>query len=191
MNIGLINGLPSHPFFVHGAVVLVPLTALALVVCALRPSAARRLGWMLPGAALAALVLVVLSTESGEWLEKRVPESALLEKHAELAPGLTPWAIALFVPAVAVWLLGHAAAREERARGRDAGGPAGKSGRPAGSGASTVLRLASSTPVRVAVLVIALGVALGAVVDVYRIGDSGARAVWQGGFSTSRLATWR
>ncbi|WP_405682284.1 DUF2231 domain-containing protein [Streptomyces sp. NBC_00057] len=101
MNVGLINGLPGRPLFVHGAVVLVPLTALALVVCALRPSAARRLSWVLPVLGLITLALVVLTTESGEWLEERVQESVLLEEHAEMGSGLTPWAIALFVLMVA------------------------------------------------------------------------------------------
>ncbi|MEH0588517.1 hypothetical protein QA942_32360 [Streptomyces sp. B21-106] len=32
-------------------------------------------------------------------------------------------------------------------------------------------------------VVLCLGVAAGAMVDVYRIGDSGAKAAWQGGFS--------
>ena len=45
MDVYLVNGLPTHPLFVHGAVVLVPLTALALVVCAAWPGAARRLSW--------------------------------------------------------------------------------------------------------------------------------------------------
>lgn len=38
-------------------------------------------------------------------------------------------------------------------------------------------RLVSSVPMRVAALVIALVVTIGAAIDVYRIGDSGAKAV--------------
>nr|WTB35155.1 hypothetical protein OG781_41975 [Streptomyces sp. NBC_00830] len=178
MDVGLINGLPGHPLFVHGAVVLVPLTALVLVVCVLWPSAARRLSWVLPVLGLITLALVVLTTESGEWLEERVQESALLEEHAEMGSGLTPWAIALFVLTVAVWLLGRASPRRERER-------SGAADSPTERGASAVARLASSVAVRVAVLVIALVVAVGAVIDVYRIGDSGAKAVWHGRFSTS------
>ncbi|MFE7235874.1 DUF2231 domain-containing protein [Streptomyces sp. NPDC002405] len=184
MDVGLINGLPGHPLFVHGAVVLVPLTALALVVCALWSSAARRLSWVLPVMGLITLVLVVLTTESGEWLEDRVRESALAEEHAEMGSDLTPWAIALFVLTVAVWLLGRAGPRRERDRG-------GEAGRPAAGGASAVARLASSVVVRVVALVVALVVAVGAAVQVYRIGDSGAKAAWQGRFSTSRSGAGR
>ncbi|GAB2820614.1 hypothetical protein GCM10027073_59720 [Streptomyces chlorus] len=184
MNVGLINGLPGHPLFVHGAVVLVPLTALALVVCALWSSAARRLNWLLPGMGLVPLVLVVLATEAGEWLEERVQESALVEEHAELGPGLTPWAITLFVLTVAVWLLGRVGPRRE-------GEHSGEADRPAEGGTAGVARLASSVPARVAVSVIALVVAVGAVIQVYRIGDSGAKATWQDSFSTSRSGDGR
>ncbi|WP_306192721.1 DUF2231 domain-containing protein [Streptomyces sp. MK5] len=184
MDVGLINGLPGHPLFVHGAVVLIPLTALALVVCVLWSSAARRLSWVLPVMGLVTLVLVVLTTESGEWLEDRVRESALVEEHAEMGSSLTPWAIALFVLTVAVWLLGRAGPRWERDRRGEAGSPA--EGR-----ASAVARLASSLVVRVVALVIALVVAVGAAIQVYRIGDSGAKAAWQGRFSTSRSGAGR
>ncbi|MFD1661664.1 DUF2231 domain-containing protein [Streptomyces caeni] len=181
MSVGLINGLPGHPLFVHGAVVLVPLTALALVLCAVWPAMARRLGWMLPVLGLVALALVVLTTESGEWLEERVKETPLVEAHAEMGEGLTPWVIALVVLAVVVWWLGRAARR--RPDGEDAvGSPTG--GGPTGGRASTTARMAASVPVRVVVLVLALVVSVGAVVQAYRIGDSGAKAVWEGKFST-------
>ncbi|WP_055557706.1 DUF2231 domain-containing protein [Streptomyces sp. NBRC 110028] len=184
MNVGLINGLPGHPLFVHGAAVLVPLTALALAVCALWPAVAHRLGLVLPVMGLVTLVLVVLTTESGEWLEERVRESSLVEEHAEMGPGLTPWAIALFVLTVAVWLLGRVGHYRKRE-------PGGQGDGPAAGGASTVTRVASALPVRVVALVIALVVAVGAIIQVYRIGDSGARAAWQGRFSTGRSGPGR
>ncbi|MFI1333595.1 hypothetical protein ACH4U7_26530 [Streptomyces sp. NPDC020845] len=199
MNVGLINGLPGHPLFVHGAAVLVPLTALALVICALWPAAARRLSLVLPIMGVVTLVLVVLTTESGEWLEDRVRETSLLEEHAEMGPSLTPWAIALLVLTVVVWLLGHFGLRRDRERsgegrrgeGRRGEGRRGEGDSPTVGGASTVARVASALPVRVVALVIALVVAVGAVIQVYRIGDSGARAAWQGRFSTSRSGPGR
>lgn len=179
MNVGLINGLPGHPLFVHSAVVLVPLTALALLICLLWPSAARRLSWVLPVLGLVTLALVWLTTESGEWLEERVRETALVEEHAEMGSDLTPWVIALFVLTIAVWLLGRVGSGWEGERS-DA------TGSSTAGGASAVARRASSVPVRVAVLVLALVVAVGAAIQVYRIGDSGAKAVWHGRFSTSK-----
>ncbi|MFE2582829.1 DUF2231 domain-containing protein [Streptomyces sp. NPDC059378] len=159
----LFNGLPAHILLVHFVVVLVPLTALALVVGAVWPGAARRMGVVLPLLALVTLVSVPLTTGAGEWLQGHVDGNALVRRHAELGDGLLPWVGGLFVLAVVVWwAVGRAAA--------------------SGVGASGGSRW-SAVPVRVAAAVLALGVASGAVVDVYRIGDSGAKAAWNDGFS--------
>ncbi|MDX5565255.1 hypothetical protein PYK79_20800 [Streptomyces sp. ID05-04B] len=146
----------------HFVVVLVPLTALALAVCAFWPKAAQRMGIVLPLLALVTLASVPLATEAGEWLEEHVDSNALVRRHAELGDGLLPWAGGLFVLAVVVWW----AAR-----------------RTAESGTSRRSTRLSAAPVRIAAAVLSLVVAAGAVVDVYRIGDSGAKAAWHDGFS--------
>lgn len=161
----LINGLPAHVLFVHFVVVLVPLTALALVVCAIRPRAAQRLGVVLPLLALVTLAIVPLTTQAGEWLEEHVDSNALVRRHTELGDGLLPWAGGLFVLATLVWWT----ARRATASG---------SGTPGSTGRS-------ATPLRIAAAVLSVAVAAGAVVDVYRIGDSGAKAAWHGNFSTT------
>ncbi|MFB7242037.1 hypothetical protein CW362_07080 [Streptomyces populi] len=157
----LVNGLPAHVLLVHFVVVLVPLTALALVVCAIWPEAARRLGVVLPLLALVTLVSVPLTSNAGEWLEGHVADNALVRRHAELGDGLLPWAGGLFVLAVVLWW---------------------KVGRTAASGAADATPR-PATPVRAAAVVLSLVVAAGAVVDVYRIGDSGAKAAWHDGYS--------
>lgn len=160
---GLVNGLPAHVLLVHFVVVLVPLTALALVVGAIRPKAAQRMGVVLPLLALVTLVSVPLATEAGEWLEEHVGSDALVRRHAELGDGLLPWALGLFVLSAVVWW----AARRTAAAGQaDPGGTRW-----------------SALPIRAAAVVLSLVVAAGAVVDVYRIGDSGAKAAWHDGFS--------
>ncbi|WP_460072885.1 DUF2231 domain-containing protein [Streptomyces sp. YKOK-I1] len=159
----LVNGLPAHILLVHFVVVLVPLTALALVVGVIWPRAARRMGVVLPLLALVTLVSVPLATQAGEWLERHVDGNALVRRHAELGDGLFPWAGGLFVLAVVVWWV------------------AGRAG-ASGSTGSRGIRW-SAAPVRVAAAVLSLVVAGGAVVDVYRIGDSGAKAAWHDGFS--------
>ncbi|MFE0514372.1 DUF2231 domain-containing protein [Streptomyces sp. NPDC058964] len=159
----LVNGLPAHVLLVHVVVVLVPLTALALVVCAVWPRAARRLGPLLPALALVSLVSVPLTTQAGEWLERHVDSNALVRRHADLGDGLLPWALGLFVLAAAVWWTGR--------RSPEAG--------QTGTGRR------SASLVRIAVAVLSVAVAAGAVVDVYRIGDSGAKAAWHDGFSNT------
>ncbi|MER5525643.1 DUF2231 domain-containing protein [Streptomyces sp. NPDC002677] len=152
-----VNGLPAHVLLVHIVVVLVPLTALALVAAALWPRAARRLGVLLPALALVALVSVPLATQAGEWLERHVTEDSLVRRHTELGDGLLPWALGLFVLASVVWWATRRTG-EEQTPGQ-------------GSRWSTL-------PVRIAVGVLSVAVGVGAVVDVYRIGDSGAKAAW-------------
>lgn len=102
-------GLPAHPLIVHATVVLVPLGALLVLLHAVWPAARRRLGIVTPLVALVGLVLTPLSTESGENLEHMIGESAAIEKHSELADGLLPWMIGLFVMAVVVYVLGRRA----------------------------------------------------------------------------------
>ncbi|WP_089104552.1 DUF2231 domain-containing protein [Streptomyces hyaluromycini] len=152
-----VNGLPAHVLLVHLVVVLVPLTALALVAAALWPRVARRLGVLLPALALVALVSVPLTTQAGEWLERHVTEDTLVRRHTELGDGLLPWALGLFVLAAVVWWATRRSS-EEQAPGKDARW--------------------SALPVRIVVGVLSVAVAAGAVVDVYRIGDSGAKAAW-------------
>lgn len=163
MSLTVVNGLPAHVLFVHFVIVLVPLSALALVVCAVWPGSARRLGLLLPALAFVTLASVPLATHAGEWLEEHVGSSSLVRKHAELGDGLLPWALGLFVVSAVVWWTARRSA-------------------PAADGTSG----ASWTPpilLRGVVMVLALAVAVGAVVDVYRIGDSGAKAAWHDGYS--------
>lgn len=147
-----IAGLPVHPLIVHATVVLVPLAAVLVALAALLPRVRRWAGVLPALAAAAAVVLVPLTVRSGEALLAQVPGSAELATHMELGEQLLPWALGLLLVGVAVsWR----AARERR-------------NRPGGRGSALVLAVA------------ALAVAGGAVVQVVRIGHSGATAVWGG-----------
>ncbi|MET8243935.1 hypothetical protein ABZV31_05560 [Streptomyces sp. NPDC005202] len=99
-----------------------------------------------------------LTTQAGEWLERHVDGDPLVRRHAELGDGLLPWALGLFALAAGVWWTSRRT-------------PAPQTG----------ARLASVA--RIAAAVLSVVVAAGAVVDVYRIGDSGAKAAWHDGFS--------
>ena len=144
------NGLPAHVLLVHFIVVLAPLTAILAILCAFWPAARSRLAYLVLGLAIVTAVLTPFTTDAGEWLEHREGESPLLHTHTELGDTMIYFAIALMVAAGLIALV-HA--RESR----------GKTVKPLGR------RLIA------AVVVIASVVTI---VQVYRIGESGARATW-------------
>jgi hypothetical protein len=167
-----VNGLPAHILLVHAIVVLLPLAALLLVLTAVRPAARRRLAG--PNAILSVLVVVLvpITTEAGEWLERRVASTPLVRTHTELGDTALYVAAPVAVLALVVWW-----------RQREAG-PAPTTDASAPSRRRTVLAPASAA-VTVVISVLAIAAAGAAVYDVYRIGDSGAQATWQGQFSSA------
>jgi drug/metabolite transporter (DMT)-like permease len=155
----LIHGLPAHVLLVHLVVILVPVAGLVLVAQGWSRPVRRWAGVGGPLLCLGALVMVPVTTNAGKWLRDHLPpelaSSPLVKKHTDLGNGLLPWVIAMLVLSLAVWWLG---------RQPDNG------------------RIPALLPVVVAVL--ATGVAVGAIVETYRIGDSGAQAVWTGAVVT-------
>jgi formate hydrogenlyase subunit 3/multisubunit Na+/H+ antiporter MnhD subunit len=151
-----INGLPAHVLLVHVVVAMVPITALLLLLTIFWPEARRRIGVALPVVALFTLITVPITTHAGEWLEDHLGGSSpLIAKHADLGDQLLPWAIATFVISAVVWGVNIRYARTA------------PGGRPPAA-------------LNIALAVLAVVVAIGSVVMVYRIGDSGAKATWQG-----------
>jgi hypothetical protein len=98
-----IFGLPVHPLIVHATVVLVPTAALLVALAAVYPRFRAWIGPVPALAALAACVLVPLSTSSGEELEHHVGDSSLVEKHAQLADTLIWLVLPLALVAVVGW----------------------------------------------------------------------------------------
>jgi hypothetical protein len=157
-----ILGLPAHPLIVHAVVVLVPLSALLVAAAAVSARFRHWSRYAGPLVALAGLAMVPLASESGEGLERSVPQSALVEQHAELADSLLPLMIGLTVMAFAqLWL--------DRRSQATTTGTDGHVVRSGGSGPRAVA---------VSVAVLALLVSAGTFVQVARIGHSGAKAVW-------------
>jgi uncharacterized membrane protein len=161
MGLTTVDGLPAHVLLVHFAVVFVPLTALALILAVVWPAARRRLGVGLPVLAAVTLAAVPLTTNAGESLERHTKPNDFLRQHAQLGDQMVLWSGVVFVVAV-LWWLQHsrrvhewAAARNERATGA-----------------------VTARPAEVILGVVALVVAIGSVILVYRIGDSGAHSVW-------------
>ncbi|MBB6629830.1 hypothetical protein H5V45_21105 [Nocardioides sp. KIGAM211] len=158
----LINGLPVHPLVVHAVVVLVPLAALGTIAIVARPAWRARFGVLVVAAAAIGTILTPVSTSSGEALEKHVGDPG---KHAELGDQLIWFMIPLLVLALAVVLLDR-----RRARAGDSSTP--RSG-------------ADSPTVFMVVAALAVVAAVATTVQVYRIGDSGARAAWGDQVSSS------
>ncbi|WP_104178516.1 hypothetical protein [Cryobacterium sp. Y50] len=155
------NGLPIHVLIVHAIVIVVPLAALCALLTAFWPAARRRLGIVTPMVALAALLLVPLAVQAGEWLQSRlVSVTPLLGAHTSLGKTMLPWVIALFFMTALQWFWYRYATVE---------------------GARFASALPNHTRCLVATVVLDLLVlvsALGSVVTVALIGESGSRAVW-------------
>lgn len=147
-----VSGLPAHVLLVHFIVILAPLTAVLAILCAVWPAARRRLVWLVLGLAVVTAVLTPLTTEAGEWLQHRRGQSPLLHAHTQLGNTMLYFSIALVA---AAGLVAYLHVRENR----------GKSTKPVAQWLITALVLIACAATTV---------------QVYRIGDSGARATWAG-----------
>ena len=145
-----VNGLPAHVLLVHFIVVLAPLTALLAILCAVWPAARRRLVWLVLALAAVTAVLTPLTTTAGEWLEHQVGRTPELHEHAELGDTMGPFSLVLLVAAILLVVVHVLHAR-------------GKSLNQA------------LTVVMLAVVVLA---SVATTVQVYRIGESGAKSAW-------------
>ncbi|MBT1624385.1 hypothetical protein KK101_16945 [Curtobacterium flaccumfaciens pv. oortii] len=149
------GGIPLHPLFVHLTSVAVPVAALTAIVVAVWPAARRWLAVGAPIIGLVALVSVPLATSSGEWLEHREQETALLDRHTELADGLLPWSIAVFV-LLLLWWGWHR------------------------FGTARVTSVGALRAVAIVGPVLLLAVGVVSMIEVVVIGHAGAESVWKG-----------
>lgn len=154
----LVNGLPVHPLVVHAVVVLLPAAVLGTIAIAVRPSWRRRYGALVLGVAAVATALIPVATSSGEALERRVGDPG---RHAALGDQLIWFALPLLVLVAALVVLDRRATRPAQEL-RD--------------GAVTVVRTVAA---------LSVVAALATAVQVYRVGDSGARAAWGSKVSSS------
>jgi hypothetical protein len=144
-------GLPAHPLVVHAAVVLLPLAAVATLVCAAVPRARRAYAPVALGLALVATLAVGLAQGSGEELEDQVDETELVEEHTEQGERVLPWAIAVTVAAAAVTAIPVLARRR---------------------------RSVPARTVTAVVVAVSLVAGAGATWTVVEVGHSGAKATW-------------
>lgn len=159
----LINGIPVHPLVVHAVVVLLPLAVVGTLAIAAVPRWRVTYGPLVVAAALLSTILTPVATSSGEELEERVGD---VDHHAEMGEMLIWFAIPLLVLVTALWWLARRQARAESSESRsNSAGP-------------------SKTLVS-AVAVLAVVAALANTFQVYRVGDSGAKSVWEDSTSST------
>ncbi|MCV7410164.1 hypothetical protein AWC05_22120 [Mycobacterium florentinum] len=145
------NGLPAHILLNHFVVVLGPLAAVLAILCVVWPAARRRLIWLVLLLAVGTLVLTPLTTTAGVWLSARVgAPSPVLTNHEQLGSTLI-----YIVAALAATVTALAVLHVREARGVD-------------------MKLTLHAVVGVLVVIAAVAT----LVQIYRVGDSGARAAW-------------
>jgi hypothetical protein len=153
------DGLPLHPLLVHATVILVPLTALALLLAVFWPAARRRLGFVVPLAGLLMVVLVPITQAAGLALKEVVGPIPAVLVHEGYGLMLLPWTIAVAVVAVGEWVWYRFF--NDRMK---------------------VSRPGVARVIQIAIAVAAVIVAAGSLVVVFLAGEAGTRAVWQGLF---------
>lgn len=175
-----INGAPTHVLVVHVVAVLLPLSILAALTLVCLPVSRRGFALMSVGLGFVACVAVPLASVSGSALRHRLPPSALVEHHVQLAHELLP-AAALFGLSLAGFVVVDLLRRLRR----------GDVNRleatvlgwlPTVRDYSRRHRLLALHRLLAAALVVT---AVAAGVAVVRAGDSGAKAAWQGRLGTS------
>ncbi|KKC04949.1 DUF2231 domain-containing protein [Mycobacterium nebraskense] len=148
----IVNGMPAHVLLLHLVLVLVPLTALLVIVCGLWPAARRgRLLWLTVILAAGNMVLTPITINAGAWLyDLRAKPSPILQEHASRGSTMVYFSAALLAVALVLVALRVIERRSDKGR--------------------------MATRGIVAILALAVGTA--SMVQIYRVGDAGAQSVW-------------
>jgi hypothetical protein len=159
------DGLPAHPLFVHVPVVLIPTTVVAAIVFMARTQWLRRYGIALAVVSIVAMSSIFLTMQAGAALRGALhlqgEAAVLISQHAQAAHILAY----IYVVFTATLIVTFAAYRI-------AGGMP--------TGLAIVDRPLAPNSVFQALRVLLVVLALAAGYMVFRTGDLGAKAVWQG-----------
>jgi hypothetical protein len=164
------NGIPMHPLLVHAAVVFVPLLALAAIGYAFVPLIRPHLRWILAALAVIAPGAALFAKLSGDaFFDRGIARGQItegfipvIEEHQSFGTMTLYWTIALGVATLAlVYLVAPRAAAVGTAV---TSGPAWR--------ANPILKWILAGVVTVLAAV--------SIYYVFRTGDSGAKAVWEG-----------
>ena len=180
-----INGIPTHALLVHAVVVLLPLAALGGIAVALVPALRRRYCGLVLLLTIVAAAAVPVTQRAGQRLFDRlsaqfgpddVTQAGLMQRHADLAQKLLPWAL-LLLAGVALAVLPPLLARRQigaRAVPVTVGGGAGAEART-----EPETTPAWTKPVALLAAAVTLAGAVASVILVVRIGDLGSKAAWE------------
>jgi hypothetical protein len=159
------GGLPAHPLFVHVPVVLIPVTILAASVCMIKLEWFSRYGIALAVVSIAAMSSIFLTMQAGGALQSalhlRGRAAHLISEHSQAAHYLA----FIYVAFTAIVIVTFAAQRIS-------------GGMP--TGLSILDRVLCPRAVFTGLRLVLVLLSLGAAVMVFRVGDLGAKAVWQG-----------
>lgn len=159
-----VAGVPAHPLVAAAAAVLLPLSALCSVGLAVHHGARRRFGWPVLALTGLAVLAVALAEASGTQLRDHLgPPDPVLAHHEAISAQLLPYSLGFGVTVVLLMVAGKLGDRERTAANARADAPV------------------STTWRRISVLasVLVIGMSVVTIVDVVRIGTTGAQAVWQ------------
>lgn len=159
------GGLPAHPLFVHVPVVLIPVTIVAAIVFVFRPQWLSRYGIALALVSIAAMSAIFLTMQAGAALRGELhlqgQAAKLISEHSQAAHILA----IVYVLFTATLIVTFAARRIS-------------GGMPTGLG--LVDAPLSSRSVYTALSALLVVLSIGAGYMVFRTGDLGAKAVWEG-----------
>jgi uncharacterized membrane protein len=150
----VINGIPAHALLLHFVLVLVPLTALLEILCGLWPAARRgQLMWLTLILAAVTMVLTPITIDAGAWLyDRQANPSPILREHAARGGLMTYFSAALLVVAILLIALRVIERRSDKRR----------------------------VAIHVLVAIVVLATGISSTLQIYRVGDAGAQAVWGG-----------
>lgn len=175
-----INGSPTHILIVHVVVVLLPLAVIGAVLLVVLPALRRGYSLLTLLVGFGACVAIPFAFLSGSQLRARVPASSLIANHVSLAHQLLPLA-ALFGLALAAFVVVDLLRRLHSDRLNELERRLVQT-RPGITHFARSHRLNGVHRATATVLVL-LSVATG--IQVYRVGDAGAKAAWAGRVSST------
>ena len=167
------GNLPAHPLFVHVPVILIPCTVVAALVLMARTEWFSRFGIALAVVSIGAMSSIFLTMQAGSALQNALHlhgrAAHLIAQHSQAANILA----VIYVAFTAIVIVTFAAQRIS-------------GGMP--TGLAVLDRALSAKSLFSALRVLVVLLALGVAVMVFRVGDLGAKAVWQGRLHSSASA---